>query len=180
MAIVGYARVSTTGQNLTAQLDALSSCDRIFQEKVSGSSTDTRHELRNMLSYVRELDVVVVTKLDRIARNTSDLLNIVAQLEEKKVGLKVLNINLDTSTPTGKLMLTMLGAIATFERELLLERQREGIDIAKKNGVYKGRKATAMAKEKEVKELALMGIKKTEIARMLNISVPSVYRCIRL
>lgn len=178
MATVGYARVSTAGQDLTAQLDALSNCDRIFQEKASGSSATARPELQNMLLYVREGDTVVVTKLDRIARNTADLLSIVDQLEEKKVAFKVLNINLDTSTPTGKLMLTMLGAIATFERQLLLERQREGIEIAKAKGVYAGRKPTAMAKEKEVKELVSQGFKKAEIARKLGISVPSVYRCL--
>lgn len=178
MALVGYARVSTTGQDLTVQLEALSGCDRIYQEKLSGSSAASRPELQNMLSYVREGDTVIISKLDRIARNTSDLLNIVEQLEQKKVAFKVLNINLDTTTPTGKLMLTMLGAIATFERQLILERQREGIEIAKREGKYKGRKPTARAKSEEVKLMIAQGIKKTEIARKLAISVPSVYRCL--
>jgi DNA invertase Pin-like site-specific DNA recombinase len=175
MAIIGYARVSTTGQDLRAQLEALSSCDKIFQEKAS-ASTSLRPELQNLLGYVREGDMVIVTKLDRIARNTADLLNIVALMEEKKVAFKVLNINLDTSTPTGRLMLTMLGAIAQFERELLLERQKEGIEIAKREGKYTGRKPTAKAKSQEVHSLLSQGMTKQAVADKLNIGVASVYR----
>ena len=133
--IVGYARVSTTGQDLTTQVEQLNftGIDKLFQEKASGVKED-RSALNEMLSYVRSGDTVVVCKLDRIARSTHHLLDIVERLEKKGVAFKVLNINLDTSTPTGKLMLTMLGAIATFEREMMLERQAEGIAKAKKDG----------------------------------------------
>lgn len=178
MATIGYARVSTVDQNLTAQLEALAGCDKIFQEKASASTTN-RPELQNLLSFVRDGDSVFVSKMDRIARNTADLLQIVDQLEKKKVAFKVLNINLDTSAPTGKLMLTMLGAISQFERELLLERQREGIAIAKREGKYLGRKPTARAKENQVKEMLALGMKKTEVAKRLNIGVASVYRIIK-
>lgn len=175
---IGYARVSTTGQDLTAQMEALSDCNKIFQEKVS-ASISSRPELQSLLEYVREGDTVVVTKLDRIARNTADLLNVIACLEQKKVAFKVLNINLDTSTPTGRLMLTMLGAIAQFERELLLERQREGIEIAKREGKYTGRKPTAKAKAQEVAALLEQGLTKQAIADKLNIGVASVYRIVK-
>lgn len=178
MANVGYARVSTTGQDLRAQLEALSSCDKLFHEKASASTTD-RPELQNLLGYVREGDMVIVTKLDRIARNTSDLLNIIALLEDKKVAFRALNINLNTSTPTGRLMLAMLAAIAQFERELLLERQKEGIAIAKREGKYTGRKATAKAKSKEVLSLLANGLTKQAVADKLNIGVASVYRIVK-
>jgi len=151
MAIIGYARVSTVGQSLDAQLIQLekAGAEKIFQEKISGVKKD-RPELQAMLDYIREGDTVIVSKLDRIARSTKHLLDIVDCLQEKKVTFSVLNINLDTSTPTGKLMLTMLGAIATFERKMMLERQAEGIEKAKQEGKYKGRKATARAKATDV------------------------------
>lgn len=180
MAIVGYARVSTEDQELTAQLQQLQAvnCDRIYQEKESGVKTD-RPELSAMLDYVRAGDTVIACKLDRIARSTRHLLEIVELLEKKEVAFKVLNINLDTSTPTGKLMLSVLAAIGQFERELMLERQREGIRIAKEAGAYKGRKPTAQAKAKEVLSLAGLGVKKEDIARRLNIGIASVYRILR-
>ncbi|MEE9707232.1 recombinase family protein [Aeromonas veronii] len=145
MALVGYARVSTGGQSLEVQLRALAECNKVFQEKVSGASDD-RPQLTLLLDYVKEGDVMMVTKLDRLARNTRHLLEISEFLQHKQVALRILNLGIDTSTPTGKLMLTMIGAIATFERELMLERQAEGIELAKRRGVYKGRKPTAMAK----------------------------------
>ena len=113
MANIGYARVSTVGQSLDVQLEQLQNagCGKIFQEKISGAK-EIRPQLVALLDYVREGDTVTVCKLDRIARSTKHLLEIVEQLEKKGVAFKVLNINLDTSTPTGKLMLTMLGAIA--------------------------------------------------------------------
>ncbi|HHQ4505016.1 TPA: recombinase family protein, partial [Aeromonas veronii] len=149
MALVGYARVSTVGQSLDTQLQALAECSTIFQEKVSGARDD-RPQLAQLLNFVREGDVVLVTKLDRLARNTRHLLEISEYLQSKQVALRILNLGINTSTPTGKLMLTMIGAIATFERELMLERQAEGIELAKQRGVYKGRKPTAMARGEEV------------------------------
>lgn len=180
MAVIGYARVSTTDQNLDAQVKQLTDagCDRIYQEKVSGVKRD-RPELSAMLDYVREGDVVVVCKLDRIARSTAHLLEITEMLEKKGVAFRVLNLNLDTTTPTGKLMLTMLGAIATFEREMMLERQREGIATAKENGVYTGRKPTAKAKAADVLRLLEEGKGKQAIADELGIGVASVYRIIQ-
>lgn len=178
MALVGYARVSTVGQSLDTQLQALAECSTIFQEKVSGARDD-RPQLTQLLNFVREGDVVLVTKLDRLARNTRHLLEISEYLQSKQVALRILNLGINTSTPTGKLMLTMIGAIATFERELMLERQAEGIELAKQRGVYKGRKPTAMARGEEVLALADRGLAKTEIARQTGISLSSVQRILK-
>jgi len=177
MATVGYARVSSQDQNLEVQIDELVNvgCLKIFQEKISGADSE-RPELALMLDYVREGDVVVVCKLDRLARSTRHLLEIVELLESKGVALRILNISLDTSTATGKMMLTMLAAIATFEREMMLERQLDGIARAKAEGKYKGRKATAKAKAGDVERLLAEGKTKEAIAAELNIGVASVYR----
>jgi DNA invertase Pin-like site-specific DNA recombinase len=177
MAIIGYARASTEDQKLEAQIDQLkeAKCTRIYQEKVSGVKVD-RPELVAMLDYVREGDTVVVTKLDRIARSTKHLLEITDLLKKKKVVFKVLNINFDTSTPTGKLMQTMLAAVAEFEREMMLERQAEGIRIAKAQGKFKGRKPTARAKSDEVMNYLAEGLTKEAVAEKVGISVSSVYR----
>ena len=180
MATFGYARVSTTGQSLETQREQLQKVgvERIFEEKVSGA-TRNRPELNQMLDYTREGDTVIITKLDRLARSTKDLLEIVEQLQAKGVTFRVLNSDLDTSTPNGKLMLTMLGAIAEFERALMLERQAEGIAKAKQKGKYKGRKPTARNKTKEVLEMDSKGISKREIAKSLEIGEASVYRILR-
>ncbi len=180
MAKIGYARVSTEGQELTAQLDQLQTAglDKVFQEKASGVKQD-RPQLVAMLDYVREGDTVVVCKLDRIARSTKHLLEIVETLDAKKVSFQVLNINLDTSTPTGKLMLSMLAAIGQFEREMMLERQREGITLAKADGRYTGRKPTAMAQAAKVMELISQGKTKQAVATELEIGVASVYRIMK-
>ena len=175
MATVGYARVSTTGQSLDTQLEALSGCEKIFREKISGAKDD-RPELQAMLEFVREGDIVQVTKLDRLARNTRHLLE---YLQGKGVALNILNIGINTATPTGKLMLTMIGAIATFEREMMLERQAEGIALAKLKGKYKGRKATARSKSQEVIEMLEQGLSKPEISRQLGIGITSIYRIVR-
>ncbi|HDO1318506.1 recombinase family protein [Aeromonas veronii] len=178
MALIGYARVSTGGQSLEVQLRALAECNKVFQEKVSGASDD-RPQLTLLLDYVKEGDVMMVTKLDRLARNTRHLLEISEFLQHKQVALRILNLGIDTSTPTGKLMLTMIGAIATFERELMLERQAEGIELAKRRGVYKGRKPTAMAKGNEVLALVAKGLPRSEIAKRTGISISSIQRILR-
>ncbi|MEP8623815.1 recombinase family protein [Enterobacter asburiae] len=178
MATVGYARVSTTGQSLDTQLEALSGCEKVFREKISGAKDD-RPELQAMLEFVREGDSVQVTKLDRLARNTRHLLEISEYLQGKGVALNILNIGINTATPTGNLMLTMIGAIATFEREMMLERQAEGIALARLKGKYKGRKATAMCKSEEVRDLVKKGVSKPEISRQLGIGITSIYRIIR-
>jgi DNA invertase Pin-like site-specific DNA recombinase len=117
--------------------------------------------------------------MDRIARSTKHLLDIVDQLNQQNITFKILNISLDTATPTGKLMLTMLGAIAQFERELMLERQLEGIAKAKAEGKYRGRKPTARNKSDQILELVSQGKKKADIAKDLEIGLSSVYRIIK-
>ncbi len=178
MTVVGYARVSTAGQSLEAQMIALDTCDKVFKEKESGAKTE-RVELDRMLDYVRDGDIVKVTKLCRLARNTKHLLEIVEYLDDKKVSLQVLNLGIDTSSPTGRLMLTMIGAVASFERQLLLERQAEGIALAKQKGKYLGRKATARAKASDVILLASNGDSVVEISTQLKISKSSVYRILK-
>lgn len=178
MATVGYARVSTSGQSLDAQLATLAGCEKIFREKVSGAKDD-HPELLAMLEFVREGDTVQVTKLDRLARNTRHLLEVSEYLQNKGVALNILNIGINTATPTGKLMLTMIGAIATFEREMMLERQAEGIALAKLKGKYKGRKATARSKSQEVIDMLAQGLSKPEISRQLGIGITSIYRIVR-
>jgi len=146
MAKIGYARVSSTGQSLDIQIEALTKygCDNtgdncIFQEKVSGT-TMNRPELTACLKHVRKGDTLVITKLDRLARSTLDLAKILDDLERRGIGFVVLDQDIDTTTPTGKLLFTMLAAIAEFETGLRAERQREGIDKAKNNGVKFGAK----------------------------------------
>jgi len=180
MAILGYARTSTIEQNIEPQIKALTAagCEKIFSEQKSGIDAN-RPELAKMMEYSREGDVITVTKLDRIGRSTSDVLNIVTTLKNKGVAFKCLNINFDSSTPTGELMLTMLAAVATFERGLMLERQRDGIEAAKRAGKYLGRKPTARAKTTQVFELLSQGKTRQETANALNIGVASVYRIAR-
>jgi DNA invertase Pin-like site-specific DNA recombinase len=180
MALVGYARTSTLHQDagLDAQLRALKElgCQKVFAEKVS--SVQERAKLDAALEYVREGDTFVVTKLDRLARSVAHLCQIVAELERKGVALKILDIGVDTSCPAGRLFLNVLGSIAQFEREIMLERQRDGIAVAKAAGKFKGRKPTARAKADEIKALATQGVGKVEIARRLSISERSVYRAL--
>lgn len=138
---IGYVRVSTVEQNEERQIEALEKheIDKWFKEKVSGKDTK-REQLQLMLEFVREGDEIYILDFSRLSRSVKDLMEIVQCLEKKKVRLVSLKESLDTSTPTGKLMLTMIGAINEFERLNLLERQREGIEIAKRAGKYKGRK----------------------------------------
>lgn len=135
-----YVRVSTVEQNEARQVEALKQYDieKWFTEKVSGKDMN-RPELQKMLEFVREGDTVYIMDFSRLARSTKDLLEIVEQLEEKKVHLVSIKEQIDTSTPTGRLLLTVLASINQFERENILERQREGIAIAKAAGKYKGR-----------------------------------------
>ena len=128
------------------------------------------------LDFVREGDTLVVTKLDRLARSTRHRNDIVDCLREKGSHLQILDLGIDTATPTGELVLTVIGGIAQFERQMMLERQREGIAKAKAAGKYKGRKPTARAKTQEVLDMRSMGVKATAIARELGIGRASVYR----
>ena len=178
---VAYVRVSTEEQNETRQVEALKDhgIEKWFIEKISGKDME-RPQLQAMLDYVREGDIVYVHDFSRLARSTKDLLSIVEQLRDKKVEFFSDKEKIDTSTPAGKLMLTMIGAIAEFERQTLLDRQREGIAIAKARGVYKGRKRI------EVKGFGTWydkymrrEITKAGIARELHISRPTVDRLIK-
>jgi DNA invertase Pin-like site-specific DNA recombinase len=179
--IVGYARTSTTEQQagLEAQERDLKAAgaERLFQEQTS--SVGPRKALEDALGFLRAGDTLIVTKLDRLARSVANLGVIVGRLEAKGVALRILGLGLDTSTPTGKLMLNLLGSIAQFEREVMLERQREGIAKAKGEGRYKGRKPTARAKADEVRALAAQGRTKEAIAAELGIGVASVYRVLK-
>ena len=179
--LVGYARTSTVEQEagLEAQRRDLAAagCEKVFSEKVS--SVAARPQLEAALEFVREGDTLVVTKPDRLARSVADLLAIVGRLESKGVALRVLSMGgavVDTSTPTGRLTLTMLGAVAEFERNLMLERQREGVAKAKADGRYKGRAPTARRQADDVRRLKADGMKPTAIAAHLGIGRASVYR----
>ncbi len=138
---IGYIRVSTQEQNTIRQEELMTALgvDQIYIDRLSGKNTN-RPELQSMLDFVRQGDTVVVESISRFARNTRDLLELVEKLSAKGVEFVSQKESIDTSTPTGKFMLTVFGAVAELEREYILQRQREGIDIAKTNGVYKGRK----------------------------------------
>lgn len=181
MANVAYIRVSTIEQNEARQLEAMKqfNIDKFFIEKKSGKNTE-REELQRMIDYVREGDTVYIHSLDRLARSTRDLLSIVDKLQEKGVELHSNKESIDTNTPTGKLMLTMLAAIAEFERQNLLERQKEGIAIAKEQGKYKGRKAVQPENfEAEYNRYLHREINKVELAKILNVSRPTLDKLIK-
>ena len=175
---VGYARTSTLEQ--TAGYEAqvrdleVAGCEKVFKEQVS--SVGERDQLAAALDFIREGDCLVVTKLDRLARSIGHLSEITRTLERKRANLSVLAMGLDTSTATGRLMLNVIGSVAQFEREMMLERQREGIAKAKAEGKYKGRAPTARAKADQARSLIAEGVGPTEIARRLGIGRASVYR----
>ena len=140
MHLFGYARVSTSGQSLDVQRQQLEAagCERVFEETRTGTTTEGRQALADALDWVREGDVFVVTRLDRLARSMGDLQNIIAKLNAKSVGFRALQQGaIDTTSSSGRLMLNMLGAFAEFETDLRRERQREGIEKAKGLGVYR-------------------------------------------
>ena len=174
---IGYARVSTKEQNLHRQIDSLKAegCEKIFSEEISSVSSN-RPEFEKALEFAREGDTLVVTTLSRFARSISDLWKNVEKLNVKGVSFQILDMNLDTSTPTGKLLLTMLGAVYQFEREILLERQLVGIAKAKREGKFKGRVPTAKRKSEDIQRLLRDGLKPKEVAEKLGMGVASVYR----
>ena len=180
--LLGYARTSTSDQTagLEAQIEELtnSGADRIFQEQVS--SVSQRDQLEAALDYLRDDDVLVVTKLDRLARSVADLMRIIECIKERNASLRILAMNLDTESATGKLMISILGSVAEFEREIMLERQREGIAKAKAAGKYKGRAPTARQKTDQVLELLASGMTQTAVAAELDISRSSVQRIVRV
>ena len=179
--LIGYARTSTTDQKagLEAQLRDLAAagCTKVFSEELSSVAT-SRPQLQAALEWGREGDIMVVTKLDRLARSVADLITITGELRRKGVELRILAMNLDTGTPTGKLMVNLLASIAEFERELMLERQREGITKAKADGKYKGRQPTARAKAEMVMRLRAEGKSANDIVTALGISRASYFRIV--
>lgn len=182
MANLAYVRVSTVEQNEARQIQSLDKygIDKWFSEKVSAKNTN-RPQLQAMLEYVREGDTVYIHDFSRLARSTKDLLDIVEQLQSKGVQLVSAKENLDTSTPTGKLMLTMIAAINEFERQNLLERQKEGIAIAKKDGKYKGRKPIEADQRfrEQYQRYLNREINKTELAKILGVSRPTLDKIIK-
>jgi len=178
VATVGYARVSSVGQSLDVQLSKLSEhgCNKIYQEKRSGTTAD-RPELKSCLDYVRDGDVLVITKLDRLARSTFHLTQLADQLSNKGVELVVIDQHIDTSTPTGKLLFNMLASIAEFETEIRRERQIEGISKAKEKGVKFG--AKAKLSDEQVNQMKLDradGILIKDLMKTYGLSKASVYR----
>lgn len=180
--LVGYARTSTVDQ--TAGLEAqqrdlkAAGCQRVFSERVS--SVAQRPALKECLGFMRQGDALVVTKPDRLARSTAELLAIEADLTKRGIGLVVQSMGLDTrgngSNPTTRLMLTLLAGVATWEREMMLERQREGIAKAKAEGKYRGRKPTVALQAEQIRAMRADGEKPAHIARKLGVARSSVYR----
>ena len=176
MTTIGYARVSTVDQDLTIQIDALKAagCEVIRQEKASGTTTQGRAELKTVLDFLQKGDVLVVTRIDRLARSIGDLQDIVRAVKARGASLKATEQPIDTSTAAGKCFLDMLGVFAEFETNLRRERQLEGIAKAKAEGKYKGRPASIDAAK--VRAMKAEGLGASEIAKALKIGRASVYR----
>ena len=179
---IGYVRVSTQEQNTIRQeklMEALN-VDELFLDKASGKNAEQRPELQRMMEYVRKGDTVVVESISRFARNTRDLLELVEKLTTKEVEFISQKEAIDTITPTGKFMLTVFGAVAELEREYILQRQQEGISIAKANGVYKGRKPIQRPNFNQVVQLWRGGeITAAEAMRRLDMKSSTFYRKVR-
>jgi DNA invertase Pin-like site-specific DNA recombinase len=175
--LIGYARVSDSSQNLDVQREALAKAgiDKLFEEKKSGRSADDRTELQAAVEFARDGDVLVVTKLDRLARSVRDLHNILARLEAKGVGFRCIDQSIDTTSSTGRLTIAILGAVASFELDIRAERQAEGIRLAKERGVYRGRKSSIDLDR--VRQLSTR-MKPAEIAAVMQISRASAYRAL--
>jgi DNA invertase Pin-like site-specific DNA recombinase len=181
-AVVGYARTSTVDQDagLEAQISELAAagCDQTFSEQVS-SVDAVRPKLAEALKFLRRGDTFVVTRPDRLARSTLDLLGIVDTLTKRGVAVRILSMDINTGTATGRAVLTILGAIAEMERSLMLERQRAGIAKAKAEGRYRGRAPTARRKAALIKKLKADGLGATEIAKVTKVCRASVYNVLK-
>jgi DNA invertase Pin-like site-specific DNA recombinase len=177
---IGYARVSTQDQkaSIDHQVKTLkeAGCEKVYKEEVSAVALESRIELDKALDGLRPGDALICTTLSRLARSTAHLLSLVEEIENKGAAIQILDMNLDTCTSTGKLILSVIGAINQFERELMLERQKVGIARAKAEGKYKGRKPTAKAKSEEVLALAARDLTKAQIKQLTGVSIPSIYR----
>lgn len=178
MASIGYARVSTTDQDCGIQIAALKAagCEVIRSEQKSGTTTKGRTELETVLSFLREGDELVITRIDRLARSLSDLEAIVQSLAARKASLRAIEQPIDTSNAAGRAFLQMLGVFAEFETSLRRERQMEGIAKAKAMGVYKGRKKSVDTEA--VRSLIASGVRPSAVSKQLGISRASVYRCL--
>ena len=181
--LIGYARTSTVDQQagFDAQLLELNAygCERLYQEQVSAVATRT--QLEAAIDMLRDGDKLIVTKLDRLARSIMHMGDILQQIEGKGAGLVILSLGsetVDTSTATGKLILNMMVSVAQFEREMMKERQVEGIKRAKAEGKYKGRVPTAMRQADKVKALVEAGVQRVQVQEQLGISKASYYRCL--
>lgn len=174
---IGYVRVSSEDQNPNRQLDG-QQLDRIFTDKISGRSID-RPALSECLKYIRSGDILVVHSMDRLARNLDDLRSIVKSLTDQQIRVEFIKEGLTFTgedSPMSTLLLSVMGAFAEFERSLIRERQREGIEIAKKNGKYKGRKKSLSEEQiKKIKELDAAGVPKTKIAHEYKVSRQTIY-----
>ena len=179
--IVGYARTSTLHQiaGLEAQERDLKAAgvEKLFVEQTS--ATGPRKALDDLIEFVRDGDTLIVTKPCRLARSVADLCSITSRLERKGVALHIQSMGVNTSTPTGRLMVNLLGSISAFEREIMLERQLAGIAKARAEGRYKGRKPTAMAKRDQIAALVASGLTREAVAKQLGIGVASVYRALK-
>ncbi|MFN3890664.1 MAG: recombinase family protein [Beijerinckiaceae bacterium] len=178
MTIIGYARVSTTDQQTDTQVERLKAagCEVVRTEKVSARSRDGRTELARILDFIRPGDVLAVVKLDRLGRSTRDVLNLVHELESKGASLRVLEPAVDTGGPVGKMVLTVLGMVAEMELGFIKERQRAGIEAAKKRGVYKGRPVSL--DHAAIRKLKAEGHGATAIAKTLGCSRRAVYKAL--
>ena len=182
---IWYARVSTTGQSLDIQIEKLKAygCDKIFSDKKSGASKQGRDDLLEALNFIREGDELVVTRLDRLARSVLDLANISNELQSKQVGFIVLDQQIDTTTATGKLLFHMLSAIGEFERELINERIKDGINKAKKSGVKfwpKNKLNPEQVVELRKEFLKTSSESRLELARKYWIWKTTMYRLVKL
>lgn len=181
MATRFYARVSTAEQKLDRQLVAYDGADKIYTDKMSGANRN-RPQLQAMLDELQEGDVVVVKSLDRLARSTKDLLEIAETIREKGAGLKILDLNIDTTTPAGELVFTIMAGIAQFERKMIKTRTEEGIEIAKAKGKYQGRKQGSITLKGEplarFKKFYGLGMNKSLLAKEFNVTRATIYRWI--
>jgi DNA invertase Pin-like site-specific DNA recombinase len=176
MSMIGYARVSTASQSTEIQVKKLkeAGCSVIRMEKVSGRSREGRTELETVMDFIQAGDTLVVAKLDRLGRSTRDVLNLVHDLEERGAALRVLEPDIDTKGPMGKVVLTVLGMVSEMELGFIRERQKDGIEKAKAEGRYNGRPATLDAGA--IQNMKASGLGATEIARRLNCSRSAVYK----
>ncbi|MGL4365648.1 MAG: recombinase family protein [Cetobacterium sp.] len=173
-----YVRVSSDTQNIDRQILAYDEADTTYIDYCSGKDID-RPQLQKMIEGIKENDTIVVKSIDRLSRSTRDLLEIVDTIKNKKANLKILDLGIDTNTPSGKLVLTMLGAVAELERENIKQRQKEGIEIAKQKGIYQGRKKGSIKLNSEqldrFKKFYKKGFSKTDLAKEFNVHRTTIY-----